>query len=510
MADLERVNLVVVGHVDHGKSTSLGHLLFILGQIHDPKKNREPWRIVEKYYKDAKDAGMGSFSYAYILSPSPDEQSRGITININFQEFKSKKYTYNLIDAPGHSDFVKNMISGASQADAAVLTVSARKGEFEDGTKSSGTSSGKYQNVIGMTVEHMLLLVSLGVTDIVVSVNKMDAVNWDKARYELVKTAISKILATLMKAVKIDNPEERVSKIDFVPVSGLLGINLLAKDITIKNYEDTIKAATTGKADPEFVAGLQKELEEIKGQWPDWYDGPALLDALDKIPSPLKKQEELQKQSLRVPVQSVLNISGIGNVLTGRVATGLIKAGDKVVIAPTKQSNVPVPIDVKSVQEFHKDIPAGKPGDNIGFNIKAKNLGAKDILKGAVVSAASDPAKVLTPNKDAFLAMVLVVRSLGKKGKAKEKEWSIHKEYAPVIHVGTAQVTCRVVDIKNLQGQDVAELKANERGMIWMTPIQPVVIEPLTKTGPLGRFAVRDSGKTVAVGIVEKVEFDKY
>ena len=153
----------------------------------------------------------------------------------------------------------------------------------------------------------------------------------------------------------------------------------------------------------------------------------------------------LEKQSLRVPVQSVLNISGIGNVLTGRVATGNLKAGDKVVIAPTKQSNVPVPIEVKSVQEFHKDIPAGKPGDNIGFNIKAKNLGQKDILKGAVVSAQSDPAKVLTPNKDGFLAMVLVVRSLGKKGKAKDKEWSIHKEYAPVIHVGTAQVTCRVL-----------------------------------------------------------------
>ena len=510
MADLERVNLVVVGHVDHGKSTSLGHLLFLLGQIHDPKKNREPWRIVEKYFRSSKDAGMSSFSYAYILSPSPDEQARGITININFQEFKSKKYIYNLIDAPGHSDFVKNMISGASQADAAILTVSARKGEFEDGTKSTGTSSGKYQNVIGMTVEHMLLLVSLGVTDIVVSVNKMDAVNWDKARYELVKTQISKILATLMKAVKIDDADERVSKINFVPVSGLVGINLLPKDVTIKNLEDHIKSATAGKGDPEFIENLQKELEEIKAQWPDWYSGPALLDALDLLPSPAAKDEVLQKKSTRVPVQSVLNISGIGNVLTGRVATGLLKPGDKVVIAPTKQTNDPVQIDVKSVQEFHKDIPFGKPGDNIGFNIKAKNLGAKDILKGAVVSAESDPAKVLTPNKDGFLSMVLVVRSLGKKGKAKEKEWSIHKEYAPVIHVGTAQVTCRVVDIKNLQGQDVAELKQNERGMIWMTPVQPVVIEPLTKTPPLGRFAVRDSGKTVAVGIVEKVEFGKY
>ena len=182
MAELERVNLVVTGHVDHGKSTGLGHMLFLLGQIHDPKKKREPWRIAEKYFKDSRNEGMGSWSYAWILDPLVDERSRGLTINISFSEFKSKKYTYNLIDAPGHSDFVKNMITGASQADAAILVVSARKGEFEDGTKSSGDGTGKYTNVIGMTTEHMLLLVSLGVTDIVVAVNKMDAINWDKAR----------------------------------------------------------------------------------------------------------------------------------------------------------------------------------------------------------------------------------------------------------------------------------------------------------------------------------------
>jgi elongation factor 1-alpha len=402
------------------------------------------------------------------------------------------------------------MITGASQADAAILVVSARKGEFEDGTKSAGTGEGKYQNVIGMTTEHMLLLVSLGVTDIVVAVNKMDAINWDKARYDQVKSHVSKILTMLMKAVKIEDAEDRVSKIHFVPTSGLLGVNMIPKDQTIANLENHIKAATSGRADPEFIEGLQKELEEIQKQWPDWYDGPTLLDALDQLPSPGEKKAKLEKQSLRVPIQSSLNISGIGTVLTGRVASGVLKPGDKVVVAPTKQSNNPISIDVKSVQEFHKEIPAGTPGDNIGFNIKAKNLGAKDILKGAVVSSESDPAKVLTPNKDGFLAMVLVVRSLGKKGKAKDKEWTIHKEYAPVIHIGTAQVTCRVVEMKDLSGKDIESLKQNQRGMLWFTPVQPVVVEPLTKTSALGRFAMRDSGKTVAVGIVEKVEYGRY
>jgi len=193
MAEQERINLVITGHVDHGKSTSLGHFLFLLGQIHDPHKKREPWRIAERYYIDSKAEGMASWSYAWILEPLMDERKRGLTINISFQEFKSQKYTYNLIDAPGHSDFVKNMITGASQADAAILVVSARKGEFEDGIATGGTATAsKYANVIGMTMEHMLLLISLGITEIVVMINKMDTVNWEQARFEAIKTEISK------------------------------------------------------------------------------------------------------------------------------------------------------------------------------------------------------------------------------------------------------------------------------------------------------------------------------
>ncbi|MHA2363146.1 MAG: GTP-binding protein [Candidatus Hodarchaeales archaeon] len=510
MADLERVNLVITGHVDHGKSTGLGHMLFLLGQIHDPKKKREPWRIAEKYYKDSKAEGMGSWSYAWILDPLMDERSRGLTINISFQEFKTKKYIYNLIDAPGHSDFVKNMITGASQADAAILMVSARKGEFEDGTKSAGAATGKYANVIGMTTEHMLLLVSLGITNIVVSINKMDAMNWDQARYEQIKTHVTKMLTQLMKAVRIDNPEELVSKIHFVPTSGLIGVNMVPKEMTISNLENHIKQAKAGKADSEFIESLEAELAEIQKQWPDWYDGPSLLDALDRIPSPAEKKSMLEKEGLRIPIQSVLNISGIGNVLTGRVASGVLSPNTQVIVAPTKQTTDGVTIDVKSIQEFHKEIPSGKPGDNIGFNIKAKNLGATDILKGAVISSPKDPAKVLLPGKDAFLAMVLVVRSLGKKSKVKDKAWSIHKEYAPVVHVGTSQVTCRVIELKSLDGKDIDTLGQNQRGMLWFTPVQPVVIEPLTKTSALGRFALRDSGKTVAVGIVEKVEYGRY
>jgi elongation factor 1-alpha len=507
MADLERMNLVVTGHVDHGKSTGLGHMLFLLGQIHDPKKKRQPWRIAEKYYKDSKATGMGSWSYAWILDPLMDERERGLTINISFQEFKTKKFIYNLIDAPGHSDFIKNMITGASQADAAILVVSARKGEFEDGTKVAGTASGKYANVIGMTTEHMLLLTSLGVTNIVVAINKMDVVDWDQKRYEQIKTAIHTIFTQLMGALQVENKEARLEAIKYVPTSGLVGVNLLSKENTLKNIEGHISAAKAASADSEFIESLEHEVKDIEAGFEglSWYDGPSLIDALDGLESPAIRKETLAKQSIRIPIQQTLNISGVGTVLTGRVSSGILKPNSEMVLSPTKQKITPVPISVKSLQAFHKEIPQGAPGDNIGFNIKTKNIGAKDILRGAVLSDPNDPAEALRPNVDGFLSLVLVVRGLGKKSKKKDEAWGIHENYSPVVHCGTAQVACRVTKV-----QEKDSLGQGERGMVWMTPLTPIVVEPLAKSPALGRFALRDSGKTVAVGVVQKVERGKY
>ena len=506
MADLERMNLVVTGHVDHGKSTGLGHMLFLLGQIHDPKKKRQPWRIAEKYFKDSKAQGMGSWSYAWILDPLMDERERGLTINISFQEFKTKKFIYNLIDAPGHSDFIKNMITGASQADAAILVVSARKGEFEDGTKVAGTASGKYANVIGMTTEHMLLLASLGVTNIVVAINKMDVVDWDQKRYDQIKKAIHTIFTQLMTVLQVENKEERLKAIKYVPTSGLVGVNLHSKDNTTKNLEGHIAAAKAGNAESDFISSLEKELEDIKAGFEglSWYDGPSLIESLDLLESPKIRKETLAKQSIRLPIQQTLNIGGVGTVLTGRLSSGILKPNTEMVICPTKQSIEPLPITVKSIQEFHKDIPLAMPGDNIGFNIKTKNIGASDILRGAVLSDPADPARALKPNEDAFLSLVLVVRGLGKKGKAKADAWGIHENYSPVVHCGTAQVACRVTQV-----QEKDQLLQGERGMIWMTPMNPLVVEPLAKSPALGRFALRDSGKTVAVGVVQKIEYGK-
>ena len=514
MAEKERVNLVVTGHVDHGKSTSLGHMLFLLGQIHDPKRNRAPWRILEKFFKESRELGMGSWQYAWVLDPLAQERERGLTINISHTEFQSNKYIFNLIDAPGHADFVKNMITGASQADAAILMVSARPGEFEDGLKTTGTASaGKYANVIGMTLEHMLLLISLGITDIVVGVNKMDTVDWKKDRYDAIVKQLTQIFTLLMKNLNVENFEEKVKKIQFVPMSGLVGVNMLPKDMTLKNLEKHIEEARAGKADPEFIETLEKEKAEIEKQWPDWYKGPSLLEALDMLPSPKIKQEEMAKKPLRIPIQSSHNISGVGTVLTGRVASGIVKPGMIAKIAPTKLGLEPVEVEIKSIQEFHKDIPQALPGDNIGMNIKAKNLGYKDIIRGAVLTDKDHPVRPLRPGKDGFLALTLVVRGLGKakKGASKEERWGVHVGYTPVLHCGTAQVAVRVMEMKTLDGKDAEKIFPNQRGMIWYTPASaPVVVEPLADSPALGRFALRDSGKTIAVGVVQKVEYDKY
>lgn len=506
MADIERMNLVVSGHVDHGKSTGLGHMLFLLGQIHDPKKKRQPWRIAERYYKESKAQGMGSWSYAWILDPLMDERERGLTINVSFMEFKTKKFIYNLIDAPGHSDFIKNMITGASQADAAILVVSARKGEFEDGIKVAGTASGKYANVIGMTTEHMLLLTSLGVTNVVVAINKMDAVDYGQERYEQIKKRVHSDFSKLMTALQIENKEKRLEAIKYVPTSGLVGVNLLSKENTLKNLEGHISAAKAGSGEPEYIESLENETKEVEAGFDalSWYEGPSLLDALDLLESPVVRKEALMKQPIRIPIQQTLSIGGVGTVLTGRVSSGVLKPNTEMVVAPTKLSIDPLPIQVKSIQEFHKEIPQAAPGDNIGFNIKAKNLGPNDIIRGAVVSDPKDPAKALRPNIDSFLSLVLVVRGLGRKGKKKGDVWGIHENYSPVVHCGTAQVACRVTQV-----QEKDQLNQGERGMIWMTPLNPLVVEPLSKSPSLGRFALRDSGKTVAVGVVQKIERGK-
>ncbi|UCD40337.1 MAG: elongation factor 1-alpha, partial [Candidatus Bathyarchaeota archaeon] len=263
------LNLVVMGHVDHGKSTTVGHLFYLTGTIDE--------RRVKAFEEEAKKLGKETFKFAWVLDKLKEERERGLTIDLAFLRFETPKYFFTVIDSPGHRDFVKNMVTGASQADAAALFVSAKRGEFE-----AGIGPG------GQTKEHAFLAFTLGVKQLVVAINKMDdaSVNWNQERYEEIKNEVSRML----KMVGF-----KVEKISFVPTSGWTGDNLV----------------------------------KLSEKMP-WYKGPSLFEAFDAFDLPPKPVDK----PLRLPLQDVYTITGVGTVPVGRVETGVLKEGDTLVFMP--------------------------------------------------------------------------------------------------------------------------------------------------------------------------------
>jgi len=416
------LNLVIIGHVDHGKSTMTGHLLYLCGSVSD--------RDIQKFEKDAELIGRGGFKFAWVLDKLKEERERGVTIDLAFYKFQTKKYYYTIIDAPGHRDFVKNMITGTSQADATILVVSAGTGEFEAGI-----------SITGQTREHALLAKTLGVDQVVVAINKMDLANYKQERFDEIKNEMERNL----KLFGFD-----MNKVSFVPVSGMKGDNLNEK--------------------PEQMS---------------WYTGPTLLEALDTFEVPPKPVDK----PLRLPVQDVYTITGIGTVPVGRVETGVLKPKDEVIFQPTGKT-----ASVVSIEMHHEDIPEAIPGDNIGFN--CKGLSRTDVRRGDVVGHATKPPTVA---KD-FIATVSVIRHPS----------AIAVGYTPVVHCGTAQVAVRFAELKSKVAKDVKTdkpdfLKNGDRAEVLLVPTRDMVIEQYSEVPQLGRFAVRDMGQTVAVGIVKKV-----
>ena len=421
------MNLVTVGHVDHGKSTLMGRLLYEAGFIDQ--------RIIRQYEEEAKKLGKESFKYAWVMDKLKEERERGLTIDLSFYRFETPKYEYTLIDAPGHRDFIKNMITGASEADVAILVVSARPGEFE-----AGISPG------GQTREHASLLKILGVNQIVVAINKMDdpQVNWSKERYEEIKNEVSRFLKQL---------GFRVDKIRFVPVSAWTGDNVLKKSDKMP-----------------------------------WYDGPTLIEALDEFEVPPKPIDK----PLRLPIQDVYSITGVGTVPVGRIETGKIRVGDRVVFMPAG-----VVGEVKSIEMHHRPIQEAEAGDNIGFNVKG--VSKKDIRRGDVAGPVDNPPTVA----EEFIGQVFVIHH----------PTAIGPGYTPVMHVHTAQVAVTFLEllakINPRTGEVVEEnpsfLKTGDAALVRFKPLRPVSLEEFQKFPELGRFAIRDMGTTVAAGIVKEV-----
>jgi elongation factor 1-alpha len=421
------LNLIVIGHIDHGKSTLGGQLLV--------KKGAVDKRTLDTYKAEAEKIGKGSEYIAWVMDRLKEERERGVTIDIMFQRFETDKYYFTFIDAPGHRDFVKNMITGASQADAALLVISAKKGEFE-----SGIGPG------GQTREHAYLAFTLGVSQLIVAINKMDdqTVNYSKERYDEVKKEASELLKVV--GYKVD-------KVPMIPTSAWLGENLI----------------------------------EASSKMP-WYKGPTVIQALDSLTVPPKPIDK----PLRIPIQDVYSISGAGTVPVGRVETGVLKAGDTLIFMPGSAKG-----EVKSIEMHHERLDQAVPGDNIGFNVRG--IDRADIRRGHVAGGVNNPPTVAKE----FTGQIVVI----------QHPTSIASGYTPVLHAHTATVACKfdklLSKIDPRTGQVIQEnpdfIKAKDNAVVKLIPSRPLVIEKYSDIPQLGRFAVRDMGITIAVGIVKDV-----
>lgn len=424
------INLVVIGHVDAGKSTTTGHLIYLCGGI-DP-------RVVEKFEKEASEIGKGSFKFAWILDKLKAERERGITIDCTLYKFETDKYFFTIIDAPGHRDFIKNMITGTSQADAAVMVIASEKGGFEAGFSKEG-----------QTREHALLAFTLGIKQVIVAVNKMDACDYSKERFEEIKTSMADFLKkTGFKA----------DKVQYVPYSGWKGENMIEPP-----------------KDEKFT---------------DWYKGPTLIECLNKLEPPTRPLDK----PLRMPLQDVYKITGVGTVPCGRVETGILKPGMLVTFAP-----VGITTECKTVEMHHSQLEEAVPGDNVGFNVK--NVTLKDIKRGYVVGdSKNDPPKEV----ENFKAQVIVMNHPN----------TIKAGYAPVVDCHTCHIAVKFdkllekIDKRTgkVMEEEPKEIKKGESCIVEMVPQKSMVVESFQQYPPLGRFVVRDMKRTVAVGIIKETK----
>lgn len=379
--------------------------------------------------------GKSSFKYAWVLDKLKAERERGITIDIALWKFETTKYYFTIIDAPGHRDFIKNMITGTSQADVAILVIASGVGEFEAGYAKTG-----------QTREHALLAYTLGVKQMICLINKMDdkSVKYSKDRYQEIQSEMKKFLKTVGYKPK---------KIPFIPISGWVGDNML----------------------------------EMSKNMP-WYKGPFLLKALDNIKPPKRPSDK----PLRLPLQDVYKIGGIGTVPVGRVETGVIKPGMTVTFAPVNLTT-----EVKSVEMHHEALEEANPGDNVGFNVK--NISLKQIRRGMVCGDAKKDPPMKTAH---FNAQVIVLDHPNK----------IMAGYTPVLDCHTAHIACRfdkLLTKMNKRTGVVTEenpkfIKSGEACIVDMVPSKPMCVETFKDYAPLGRFAVRDMRKTVAVGVIKQ------
>ncbi|MEK6906872.1 MAG: translation elongation factor EF-1 subunit alpha [Nanoarchaeota archaeon] len=416
------MNVVFVGHVDAGKSTTVGRLLFDSGLVSEQE--------LKKLREEAEKHGKAGFEFAYVMDKIKEERERGVTIDLAYKKILTQKHQITIIDAPGHRDFVKNMITGASQADAAFLVISAPSG------------------VELQTTEHLWLLRTMGVKNIAIAINKMDAINYDEAKFNKLKEDIGKLLM----GVGVDP-----AKTTFIACSGLQGENIVKKSDKMP-----------------------------------WYKGPTIMEQFDLFPSP----EQPTTLPMRMPVQDVYEITGIGTVPVGKIETGIMKIGQKVKVLPGRTGKG-IDGEVKTIEMHHETIPEAQAGDNVGINIRG--VGKKDMARGDVICDAAKPIPVV----EEFLATITVINHPS----------VLAKGYTPVFHIHTAQVPCQfaelIAQINPRTGEVIKDhpdfLKNGDSARVRIIPQGNVALETQKDNPYMSRFAVRDAGMTVAAGMCTEI-----
>ncbi|OPY30867.1 MAG: Elongation factor 1-alpha [Methanomassiliicoccales archaeon PtaU1.Bin124] len=421
MAEKPHMNIVFIGHVDHGKSTTVGRVLLETGAIDK--------YVIEKFRKEAEEKGKATFEFAWVMDNLKEERERGVTIDVSHKKFTTDKYYFTVIDAPGHRDFVKNMITGTSQADAAIVVCSAIEGPQ------------------AQTKEHIFLAKTLGVKQIIIAINKMDAIKpaYDEAQYKKVVGEVS----NLLKAVGY-----KLEEVPFIPISAYTGENIV-------------------KASDKM----------------GWYKGDSLVAALNK----LKVPEPMTGKALRLPIQDVYTITGIGTVPVGRVETGVLKPDMKLIFMPSNKIG-----EVKSIEMHHEQLPQAIPGDNVGFNVRG--IAKNDIKRGDVAGPVDNPPTVAKT----FTCQIVVLNH----------PTAIPVGYTPVFHCHTAQVACTFIELQKkldpktgqVKEENPTFLKTGDVAIVKVEPTKPMVVEKAKDFPQLGRFAIRDMGQTVAAGMCVDVE----
>ncbi|KAI0082483.1 eukaryotic polypeptide chain release factor 3 [Panus rudis PR-1116 ss-1] len=425
----EHLNIVFIGHVDAGKSTMGGNILYLSGMVDK--------RTLEKYEREAKEAGRESWYLSWALDSTPQERAKGKTVEVGRAYFETKSRRYTILDAPGHKTFVPSMISGAAQADVAVLVISARKGEFETGFEKGG-----------QTREHIMLVKTAGVSKLICVINKMDdsTVGWSKERYDEIKDKLTPFIKAAGYNVKTD--------VCFIPVSAYTGANL--KD-------------------------------RIEKKVCPWWDGPSLLEQLDTMPMVNRKINA----PLMMPISE--KYKDMGTIVVGKIESGHLRKGDSLLLMPNKTE-----VEVTAIyNEMEDEVSSALCGDNV--RIRLRGVDDEDISPGFVLTSPNNPVHAVRQ----FEAQLAIL----------DHKNIICAGYSAVMHCHTLaeEVTLaallhyfdKATGRKSRKPPQFA--KRGQKIVALIETSAPVCVERFVDYPQLGRFTLRDEGKTIAIGKVTKL-----